>query len=287
MDDIVRLKPQSTYATVSAALTLAKGHRVALVFPEGERTCLHETALLDAISARCHQLGKVAVIIGGDAWLRAHAVAAGFETATTLEDWGDTAPDLQAVRPRRAGRSTPRTPSRRCPTADMARTIPYSDDTASDPWVIEPPDYVIALRKAFVSPSPVVRAPVVTGSLARVLLDEDDDDAIAASERFEEVITGRILETSGVIEQFYPAGSASRHTYGLHHARRAARQNLRSGRTRRTADWRSRRTCGVSGPCHPTHARAEPGVPESPAGFGPRDSRSGWNCLSRLTSSVR
>jgi hypothetical protein len=205
MDDIVRLKPQSTYATVSAALTLAKGRRVALVFPEGERTCLHETALLDAISARCHQLGKVAVIIGGDAWLRAHAVAAGFETATTLEDWGDTAPDLQAVRPRRAGRSTPRLHLVAVPL-QTDTNIPDSDDTVSDPWVIEPPDYVIALRKAFVTPSPVVRAPVVTGSLARVLLDEDDDDAIAASERFEEVITGRILETSGVHRAVLPGG---------------------------------------------------------------------------------
>jgi hypothetical protein len=73
--------------------------------------------------------------------------------------------------------------------------------------VIEPPDYVIALRKAFVTPSPVVRAPVVTGSLARVLLDEDDDDAIAASERFEEVITGRILETSGIHRTAIPGGT--------------------------------------------------------------------------------
>ncbi|HKW22387.1 MAG TPA: hypothetical protein VJO13_13475 [Ktedonobacterales bacterium] len=206
MDDIVRLKPQSTYATVSAALTLAKGRRVALVFPEGERTCLHETALLDALSARCYRLGKVAVIIGGDAWLRAHAVAAGFETATTLEDWGDTAPDLQAVRPRRAGRSTPRLHLVAIPLQADTYT-PDSDDIASDPWVIEPPDYVIALRKAFVTPSPVVRAPVVTGSLARVLLDEDDDDAIAASERFEEVITGRILETSGIHRTAIPGGA--------------------------------------------------------------------------------
>ncbi|HEY7341500.1 MAG TPA: hypothetical protein VH591_11510 [Ktedonobacterales bacterium] len=199
MDDIVRLKPQSTYATVSAALALTKGRRVALVFPVNERTCLHETTLLDALYARCHRLGKVAVIIGGDAWLRAHAVAAGFETATTLEDWGDTAPDLQAARPRRFSRSTPRlhlvdVP----PQADASAAC--GDDTAGDPWVIEPPDYVIALRKAFVSPSPVVRAPIITGSLAEVLLDEDDDDddAITASERFEEVITGRILETSGI-----------------------------------------------------------------------------------------
>ncbi len=208
MDDIVRLKPQSTYATVSAALTLAKGRRVALVFPEGEPTCLHETALLDALSDRCYRLGKVAVIIGGDAWLRAHAVAAGFETATTLEDWGDTAPDLRAIRPRRATRSTPplhlvTLPPQEDANADYA----YSDDTMSDPWVIEPPDYVIALRKAFVSPSPVVRAPVVTGSLARLLLDEDDDDAIAASERFEEVITGRILETSGIHRTALPGGA--------------------------------------------------------------------------------
>lgn len=207
MDDIVRLKPQSTYATVSAALTLAKGRRVALVFPAGEPTCLRETALLDALSARCNQLGKVAVIIGGDAWLRAHAVAAGFETATTLEDWGDTAPELRAARPRRATHSTPRLHLVAVPPPeDDTVAYAYSDDTMSDPWVIEPPDYVIALRETFVSPSPVVRAPVVTGSLARVLLDDDEDDAIAASERFEEVITGRILETSGVHRTALPGG---------------------------------------------------------------------------------
>ena len=201
MDDIVRLKPQSTYATISAALALVKGRRVALVFPVNEPTCLHETSMLDALSARCHQLGKVAVIIGGDAWLRAHAVAAGFETATTLEDWGDTAPDLQAARPRRHSYSTPRLRLVTVPPqadASAAYSDAYSDDTARDPWVIEPPDYVIALRKAFVTPSPVVRAPIITGSLAQVLLDEDDDDAITTSERFEEVITGRILETSGI-----------------------------------------------------------------------------------------
>ena len=205
MDDIVRLKPQSTYATVSAALALAKGRRVALAFPVNERTCLHETRMLDALYARCHQLGKVAVIIGGDAWLRAHAVAAGFETATTLEDWGDTAPDLRAARPRRLSYSTPRLRLVDVPPQQDGSAT-YSDDTASDPWVIEPPDYVIALRKAFVSPSPVVRAPVITGSLAEVLLDkaDDDEDAISASERFEEVITGRILETSGIYRTALP-----------------------------------------------------------------------------------
>jgi hypothetical protein len=198
MDDIVRLKPQSTYATVSAALTLAKGRRVALVFPVGERTCLRETATLDALHARCHHVGKVAVIIGGDASLRARAVAAGFETATTLEDWGDTAPDLQATRPRHTSISAPRLHLVTVPPhVDVGATC--GDNTASDPWVIEPPDFVIALRQAFVSPSPVVRTPIITGSLAQELLDDDEDDnAITASERFEEVITGRILETSGI-----------------------------------------------------------------------------------------
>ena len=94
------------------------------------------------------------------------------------------------------------------PQADTsdAYDYSYSDETESDPWEIEPPDYVIALRKEFVSTSPVVRAPIVTGSLARVLLDEEDDDAIAASERFEEAITGRILETSGIHRTDLPSG---------------------------------------------------------------------------------
>lgn len=192
MDDIVRLRPQSTYATVSAALALSRGQRVALIFPVGERTCLDELAVIESLRARCQSLGKVAVIIGGDAQLRAHAVAAGFETATTLEDWGVTTPELAAVHQQPTPNGGPRLHLVTSPQTSV------SNDNESDGWVSEPPDYVIALRKAYIGPSPVVRAPVITGSLARVLLDEDDDDAITASERFEEIVVGRILATSGI-----------------------------------------------------------------------------------------
>ncbi|HET8907557.1 MAG TPA: hypothetical protein VFN11_11395, partial [Ktedonobacterales bacterium] len=94
MDDIIWLKPKSSYATVSAALTLSGGCRVALVVPTGERTCLDDDGVLSALHRRCQLLGKRVVIIGGDARLRALAVAAGFEAATSLDDWGETAPEL-------------------------------------------------------------------------------------------------------------------------------------------------------------------------------------------------
>lgn len=195
MDDVVRLRPNSSYATLSAALTLSKGRRVALVFPVGERTCLRDTPSLDTLRTRCRQLGKEAVIIGGDAWLRAHAVAAGFEAATTLEDWGDTVPEHHAVRPRR---TQDRAPSLRLVAPQWADTIIPNDNSDGDTWVSEPPEYVVTLRKAFADHSPVIQRPLLSLSLTPVTPDECDDDSLAASERFEEMVIGRILETSGI-----------------------------------------------------------------------------------------
>lgn len=193
MDAIVRLQPKSTYATVSAALTLARGRRVALVFPVGERTCLGDMTSLERLRTRSHLLGKVAVIIGGDAWLRAHAVAAGFEAATTLEDWGETAPEHLATQPH----SSATNPPRLWVVAPLANTGGSSGE--ADTWVSEPPDYVVALRESFASRSTAVRPPVLSQALATTMpADEPDDGATNASERFEEMVIGRILETSGL-----------------------------------------------------------------------------------------
>jgi len=210
MDDIVRLKPKSSYATLSAALALTSGQRVALVFPLGEPTCLHDTSLLDTLRSRCHLLGKEVVIIGADAWLRANAVAAGFQAATTLEDWGDTAPEHRSMRlpqpdhPARQARQ-PRT-SASSPRLWLV-TSHYADTRASDErdtWVSEPPEYVIEIREAFSDQPPVIRPPIISLPLLSAAPDESDDDHagdddhITASERFEEKIVGRILETSGI-----------------------------------------------------------------------------------------
>ena len=194
MDAIVRLQPKSSYATVSAALSLTRGRRVALVFPVGERTCLHDTTLLSALRSRCAALGKEVVIIGGDAWLRAHAVATGFETATTLEDWGDTAPEHCAIAPHHASLSSPRL---RLVAPHAPRLADTSIMDAFEMWMSEPPDYVVALRSSFASQSPVVRAPVAPETLPSAVRTEDNDVAVT-SEIFEEMIIGRILETSGI-----------------------------------------------------------------------------------------
>jgi hypothetical protein len=206
MDDIVRLKPKSSYATLSAALALTSGRRVALVFPLGEPTCLHDTALLDTLRSRCHLLGKEVIIIGADAWLRAHAVAAGFHAATTLEDWGDTAPEHHSMRPPQTGQ--PARQVRQPRAASSPRlwlvTSRYADTRASDErdiWVSEPPEYVIEIREAFSDRSPVTRPPIISLPLLSIAPDENDDDHddhITASERFEEKMVGRILETSGI-----------------------------------------------------------------------------------------
>lgn len=201
MDDIVWLQPNSTYATVSASLALAGGRRVALVFPTGEHTCLHDTSLLNALATRCRLLGKEAVLIGGDAWLRAHAVATGFETATSLEDWGETAPELYAPRTRRTNTTNTSAP----PASHLWVVAPRMADGARgedsgehDTWVGEPPEYVIELRRVYADQSPVVRRPVVTPAQHVDMTITRDDDALAASERFEEMVVGRILETSGL-----------------------------------------------------------------------------------------
>ena len=207
MDDIVRLKPKSSYATLSAALALTSGRRVALVFPLGERTCLHDTPLLDTLRTRCRLLGKEVIIIGADAWLRAHAVAAGFHAATTLEDWGDTAPEHRSMRPPQTGH-----PARQARQPRAAASSPrlwlvtarYADTRASDEgdtWVSEPPEYVIEIRETFSDQPPVIRPPIISLPLLSVAPDESDDDHddhITASERFEEQMVGRILETSGI-----------------------------------------------------------------------------------------
>lgn len=196
MDEIVRIEPHASYASLSAALTLAKGRRVALVFPVGERTCLHDAGALLAFRKRCHLLDKEAVIIGGDAWLRAHSIAAGFQTATTLEDWGETAPEMAAAPLHRGLAGMPRLQIVRPGMAYTYTNDGHDDDT----WTSEPPAYVIEIRKTFPVPSPDVRTPVMPNTLSAAAPDEDDegDDPIIASERFEEMMTGRILATSGI-----------------------------------------------------------------------------------------
>ena len=197
MDDIVWLQPKASYATVSAALTLASGRRVALVFPAGESTCLDDAAPLSALHTRCRLLGKEAVIIGGDAFLRARAVAAGFEAATTLDDWGETGPELYSVGSRRGAEGDRRlwlvTPLQRATTRAADASDPY------DGWISEPPDYVIEIHQAYADQSPTPQRPNLA-DIALAMEDSDDDPLSASdrSERFEEMVIGRILETSGL-----------------------------------------------------------------------------------------
>lgn len=198
MDDIVWLQPKATYATVSAALALASGRKVALVFPSGDSTCLRDTASLTALHTRCQLLAKDAVIIGGDALLRARAVAAGFQAATTLDDWGETGPELYAVGRARAEDGVRRLWLVTPPSRAVLQAYDVSDD--ADTWVSEPPDYVLEIHQTYADQAPLARRPVMADSALRAD-DDDADDAISASdrsERFEEMVIGRILETSGL-----------------------------------------------------------------------------------------
>jgi hypothetical protein len=193
MDDIIWLKPKSSYATISATLTLSGGRRVALVVPTGERACLDDDGVLSALHRRCQLLGKRVVIIGGDARLRALAVAAGFEAATSLDDWGETAPELYAPRTRRRATGAPR--------LWLVSTQEFQRVTSGEPdaWVSEPPEFVVELRETFAPQSPKSR-PSIGAGIARLpeAAEGEITSATERSERFEEVVIGRILETSGI-----------------------------------------------------------------------------------------
>jgi hypothetical protein len=193
MDDIIWLKPKSSYATISATLTLSGGRRVALVVPTGERACLDDDGVLSALHRRCQLLGKRVVIIGGDARLRALAVAAGFEAATSLDDWGETAPELYAPRTRRRATGAPRL--RLVSTQEFQRVTSGEHDA----WVSEPPEFVVELRETFAPQSPKSR-PSIGAGIARLpeAAEGEITSATERSERFEEVVIGRILETSGI-----------------------------------------------------------------------------------------
>jgi hypothetical protein len=204
MDDIVWLQPKATYATVSAALALASGRKVALVFPSGDSTCLRDTASLTALHTRCQLLAKDAVIIGGDALLRARAVAAGFQAATTLDDWGETGPELYAVSPGRnedgASRLWVVAPRVR-PTMRATDLTDATDSPDSpDGWVSEPPDFVIEIHRTYGEQAPVAPRLMLGATVTEVDDASVDDDVSASdrSERFEEMVIGRILETSGL-----------------------------------------------------------------------------------------
>lgn len=193
MDDIIWLKPKSSYATVSAALTLSGGRRVALVVPTGERACLDDDGVLSALHRRCQLLGKRVVIIGGDARLRALAVAAGFEAATSLDDWGETAPELYAPRPRRKAAGASRL---WLVSAQESQRVMSGEH---DAWVSEPPEFVVELRETFAPQSTKAR-PSIGAGMMRIPESAEDEitSATERSERFEEVLIGRILETSGI-----------------------------------------------------------------------------------------
>ena len=198
MDEIIWLQPKSSYASVSAALALAAGKTIALVFPVDETTCLRNSATLAALYTLCRLLGKEAVIIGGDALLRARAVAAGLQAATTLDDWGETGPELYAVGRARAEDGVRRLWLVTPPSRAVLQAYDVSDD--ADTWVSEPPDYVLEIHQTYADQAPLARRPVMADSALRAD-DDDADDAISASdrsERFEEMVIGRILETSGL-----------------------------------------------------------------------------------------
>src|SRR5258707_4848631 len=83
----VRLEAQARGAHVRKALSRTSDGEVALILPSGEPAALADPDELRALHEYCQAGKKRVVIVGGDESLRAHAVAAGFAVATSLQDW--------------------------------------------------------------------------------------------------------------------------------------------------------------------------------------------------------
>jgi hypothetical protein len=83
----IRLEARARGAHVRKTLSRMSEREVALILPLGEPAALADPDELRALHEYC-QAGKIlVVIVGGDESLRAHAVAAGFAVATSLQDW--------------------------------------------------------------------------------------------------------------------------------------------------------------------------------------------------------
>lgn len=136
MFDVLRFRAGATPAKVGAALLRTPARRVALVFPLGIRPALADHSALTAIHERACRAGKEVTLVGGDAHLRACAVAAGFAAATSLDGWRAAGESRTGRREQRRQARAPR-PTLRLVDALVAET--ESTDAAA---ALEMPDYL-------------------------------------------------------------------------------------------------------------------------------------------------
>ncbi len=192
---LVRCRATASETTIHAALERTRAHTVALAFPLGQPSPLASERVLNDLYQFCESLGKTVVIFGGDEHLRAAAVAAGFTTATSADEWEEAPPAAHEEAATQlfgehAGWDGP----------ELAMVRPTDDlDAADDIWTDEPPEYVRELlARSATSPTPPAgpRGAPITQPLS----EQDDAEALrVAAEHYEERITTTIRNTGGLV----------------------------------------------------------------------------------------
>ena len=192
---IVRLDSTSRLPAVQSALARARARQVGLLFPPEGNAALADGDGLTMLRRYCEALGKAAVVLGGNAALRAVAVAAGFPAATSLEAWDS---EIQPRAPEHAGGVSWDEDD------DGGYVRVVRPEPPTDTWSDEPPDFVLRLLArsgAYPGPHDDDTLAMPHRAPATDPLDDLCDDAEALvrdHERHEEHFTSRIRTTGNL-----------------------------------------------------------------------------------------
>ena len=189
---IVRLDSASRLPAVQSALARVRSRQVGLLFPPEGNAALADGDALTMLRRYCEALGKAAVILGGNAALRAAAVAAGFPAATSVEAWE---PEPRPHVPEHAGGVS-------WDEGDGAYVRVVRPEPPTDTWSDEPPDFVLRLlARSGAYPGPHDDDTLAHRAPSTDPLDDlrDDPEALVRDyERHEEHFTSRIRTTGNL-----------------------------------------------------------------------------------------
>lgn len=213
MFDVLRFPATATLTDVVRGIQRTPAHRIALVFPLGIRVSVAEVGRMGVVDLLCQEQRKEATIVGGDAQLRACAVACGLPAAMTVADWRAMRPqrtDVLARRPKARPPATVRLTLLPPLATDVAslsgENADFTDDTV-DP-VDELPSYIRELlalhghelpatsaRHLYAAP----RHPTIATTL------DHDDDLRERWECDEQLLTETIRRSSGLSSRLLAA----------------------------------------------------------------------------------
>jgi hypothetical protein len=210
----IHLEAAASGEMARAAVARAPRGEVALVFPWGRPCALSDASWLAALYDACAARDILLVIVGGDHLLRAHAVAAGFAAATSIEEWETSKHRaLRASRgvahPRRRARGTWAVPDVRLVAISAKDTAEHDGDDLYALYGEDPPSYVADLvaherslredRHTLVPTVPLQRGRA-TRVLSETLRDRREAEALErAHQLFEERLTETIRQSADPI----------------------------------------------------------------------------------------